>query len=75
MNIHNSTKQVIPQQVQPVQYSELLFRLLPRLSVVVAAVKAVWVVDVGVGVGAPVATATDDDDNRGCGGCCGFPVE
>ena len=41
MNIHNSTKQVIPQQVQPVQYSELLFRLLPRLSVVVAAVKAV----------------------------------
>ena len=68
MNILNSTIEIIPQQVQPVQHSELLLRLL----VIVVVVAEVWVVDTGVGDrdGAPVATATEED--RGCGG---FPVE
>ena len=68
MNIHISTIEVIPQQVQPVQHSESLLRLLVVLAEV----------GVGVGIGAPVATATDeDDDDCGCGdgGCGGFPVE
>ena len=71
MNILNSTIEIIPQQVQPVQHSELLLRLL------VVAIVENWVVEVGVGIGAPVATATDEDDDRGCGdsGCGGFPVE
>ena len=67
MNILNSTIEIIPQQVQPVQHSELLLRLLVVLVVA----------EVGVGIGAPVATATDEDDDCGCGdgGCGGFPVE
>ena len=66
-NILTSTIEVIPQQVKPVQHSELL----PRVLVVVVPVVLV-VAEVGVGIGAPVATATDEDDDCGCGG---FPVE
>ena len=85
MNKLNSTIEVIPQQVQPVQHSELLL-LFRRVLVVVLVVVLVIlvVVKVGVGIGAPVAAAIEDE-NRGCGGgggCCdggggcgGFPVE
>ena len=78
-NIHNSTIEVIPQQVQPTvqQFCELLLLLFRRVLVVVVLVVLV-VVKVGVDIGALVATTADDDDRSGCdgGGCSGgFPVE